>query len=104
MFHLVSTRTPRSFFFFFAKLLSPAIHSANLVGPQHVLEREIVPLQVKDFALQFVELCKVPACPLLQPVQVPLDSSTTLWFTGQSSQLLSSANLLREHSAPLSSS
>ncbi|KAK4826730.1 hypothetical protein QYF61_010983 [Mycteria americana] len=55
--------------------------------PQHILEHGIVPPQVQDFALSLDELHEVPVSPFLQPVQVPLDVSTTLWCVSHSSQL-----------------
>ncbi|KAK4828308.1 hypothetical protein QYF61_025320 [Mycteria americana] len=57
----------------------------KLSGSQHILEHEVVPSQVKDFAL-LVELHEVSISLLLQPVEVPLDGSTTLWHTSCSSQ------------------
>jgi len=45
----------------------------------------VVPPQVQDSAL-LVELHKVPVGPFLQPVEVPLDSSMTLWCVSHSSQ------------------
>ena len=56
----------------------------QLGGPQQVRVPEVVPPQ--DFALPLVELHEVPASPFLQPVEVPLDGSTTLWPISQSSQ------------------
>ncbi|KAK4831783.1 hypothetical protein QYF61_019096, partial [Mycteria americana] len=58
----------------------------QLCSPQHLRVHGVVPPQVQDFALPLVELHEVPASPFLQPVQVPLDGSTTLWCISHSSQ------------------
>ena len=70
----------------------------QLGSPQHILVHGVVPPQVQDFALLLVEPHEVPVSPFLQPVQVPLDGSPTLWCVSRSSQFVSSANLLRVHS------
>lgn len=44
--------------------------------PQHGPVHAVVPPWVQDSAFPFVELHEVPLCPLLQPVKVPLNSST----------------------------
>lgn len=49
--------------------------------------------QVQDSAFLLVELCEIPLCPILQPVQLPSNGSTTLSCISHSSQLLSSMNL-----------
>ena len=79
MVNLVSTRTPRSFS---VKLLS------SWVGPQHILVHGVVPPQVQDLALAFVELHEVPVSPFLQLVEVTLHGSTTLWCISDSSQFV----------------
>ena len=48
-------------------------------------------------AFPFAEPHKVLVCSFLQPVLVPLNGNTTTWSLSHSSQLLSSANLLRAH-------
>ncbi|KAK4811173.1 hypothetical protein QYF61_019804 [Mycteria americana] len=66
MFNMVSTRTPRQ--------------------PLHILVHGVVPPQVQDFAPPLTELYEDPVSPFLQPVEVPLDGSTTLWCIHHSSQ------------------
>ncbi|KAK4830289.1 hypothetical protein QYF61_009492 [Mycteria americana] len=58
----------------------------QLVCPQHVLVPGVVPSQVQDFALALVELHGAPASPFLQPVKVPLDGRTALWYISHYSQ------------------
>lgn len=53
----------------------------QLASLQSVLGHGIVPSQVQDLALPLVELHKVPLYSILQPVEVPLDSTTTIWYT-----------------------
>ncbi|KAK4826285.1 hypothetical protein QYF61_007132 [Mycteria americana] len=77
MFSLVSSRTTKSFS---AKLFS------SWSTPSIYLVSGLVPPQVQDFALHPVELYEVPVSPFLQPVQVPLDGSTTLWHISHSPQ------------------
>ncbi|KAK4809169.1 hypothetical protein QYF61_006427 [Mycteria americana] len=84
MFNLVPTRILRSFF---ARLLSSWVAPSIYWGG-------ILP-QVQVFALLLVELHEVPLSLFLQPVEVPLDGSTTLWCISHPSQFLSSANVLR---------
>jgi len=52
-----------------------------------VLVPGVVPSQGQDSALLLVDPHEVPVSPFLQPVRVPLDSSTTLRRTSLSSQL-----------------
>ncbi|PKU41816.1 hypothetical protein llap_7868 [Limosa lapponica baueri] len=52
-----------------------------------------VPAQVQDFILTLIELHKVPVCPFLQLVEVPLDGSMTLMYSGHSSQICVICNL-----------
>ncbi|KAF1440525.1 Zinc finger RNA-binding protein, partial [Pygoscelis papua] len=76
----------------------------QLGGCQHILVHGVVPRWLQNFALPLVELHEIPIGPFLQPVEVPLDGSTTLWHISHSSQFVSSANLWRVHSAPSSRS
>lgn len=55
------------------------VHSQYLAG--------IVPPQEKDLAFPFTELHEILLSLLVQPVQVPLNGSTTIWFANDSSQL-----------------
>lgn len=36
--------------------------------------------QRQDFAFPFAKFCKIPVCPYLQPVKVPLNTSTPIWY------------------------
>jgi len=45
------------------------------VGPQPVVEQEVIYSQLLDFTLASAELHDVPISPFLQPVQVPLENS-----------------------------
>lgn len=54
--------------------------------PQCILVHGIVPYHVQDFSFPFVDICKVSASPLSQPVQVPLNGNTTFWCISHSSQ------------------
>ena len=83
----LSIRTSRSF-------------SAMLVNPQPVLVHGIIASQVQDF----VELCWVPVSPFLQPVEVSLNGSTTVWSMNIPLSFVSFADLLRVHSVPSSRS
>jgi len=47
----------------------------------------VVPVQVEGFALPLAELHEVPVSAFLQPVEVPLDGSMTLWMKEESSLL-----------------
>ncbi|CAM9285466.1 unnamed protein product, partial [Bubo scandiacus] len=51
----------------------------HLSGPQHIVVCGVVPPQVQDYALLFLELHEVLVIPFMQPVEVPLDDSMTLW-------------------------
>lgn len=55
-------------------------------GPQYVLLHGVVPSQVQDFAVLLVELHEVLISPFLQPVEVYLYGSMTLWHSNHSSQ------------------
>lgn len=77
-FNLVSIRTPKG-------LLCTA--AFQLGSSQLVVVPGVVPSQGQDFALPLVELHEGPVGPFLQPVQVPLDISTTLWPISHSSQV-----------------
>lgn len=46
----------------------------------------VIPTQLEDFALPFVEFQEISLDPALQPIQFPLNGSTTLWFISCSSQ------------------
>jgi len=46
----------------------------------------VIPFQGQDLTSSFAELHEVPVGPFLQPVQVPLDDSMTLWCTSYSLQ------------------
>ena len=86
--------------FFSVRLYCWLVVSSRLPGPQglslqscfpafrlqHVLVPGVVPLQVQDFAVLFVELHEIPLSPVLQPVQIPLDGSTATWCISRSSQ------------------
>ena len=41
---------------------------------------------MQDLALSLVELHEASISPFLQPVEVPLDGSTILWYSSHSSQ------------------
>lgn len=60
--------------------------SSQTVSPQHVLVHEAICPRVQNLALPIVKLHEIPARPFLQPVDVPLDSSTTVWHISHSSQ------------------
>lgn len=45
-----------------------------------------IPLQSQDFTFLLIELQTIPISPFLQPDNVPLDGSTTLWFINHFSQ------------------
>lgn len=63
-----------------AGLPGPSLHSSIPEGhPIRVLVYGIIPSQVQDFAFPYIELCRVPVIPFLQPVKVPPWSSLTLW-------------------------
>lgn len=47
-------------------------------GSQHIAVHRGLPCG-QDFAFSLVELHEVPISPYLQPVNVPLEDSTTLW-------------------------
>ncbi|KAK4816725.1 hypothetical protein QYF61_021599 [Mycteria americana] len=59
---------------------------SQLGRPKPVVVAEVVTPRVQDFAIPLVELHQVPVNALLQPVQVPLDDSVTLWHISPSSQ------------------
>jgi len=64
----------------------------------------VVPPQVEDFALLVVELHEVPVSPFLQPVQAPLDGSTTLCCISSFSQFCAICKLAEGGPAPSSRS
>lgn len=84
--HSVSSRTPGSFS---AKLLS------SWVPPECRWFSGILPPHMQDFAHLLAELHETFVSPPLQPVQVPLDGSTTLWHFRSSSQFLITCKLAK---------
>lgn len=52
----------------------------QVVSPLLVLLHEVIPPQVQKSAFPFVELHETPISPFFQPVKVPLNSSTTIWY------------------------
>ena len=74
-------------------------------SPRDVLVPEVVPPQVQDFAFSRVELHEVPVIPFLQPAEVTLNGSMTLWcLSATSSSFVSLAKPLRLRSVPSSRS
>lgn len=71
-------------------------------SPQHVVVSEVV--QVQNFAILLAELPDVPINLFFQPVKFALDSGMFLWPVITPSSFVSSANLLRVHFAPPSTS
>lgn len=53
----------------------------QFVALQHVPVPGVIPSQLQEFALPFVEFYKICLRPILQNFKVPLDFSTTLWWT-----------------------
>lgn len=39
----------------------------------------VIHMQMQDFAFSFVELCGLPVRPFLQPVEILLNSNTSIW-------------------------
>lgn len=76
MFNLASTTIPSPF-------LSTCFSAGQL--PEHTGAWGFLS-QVQEMALPFVKLHEVCISPFLQPVEVPLDSSTCIWCTSHSSQ------------------
>ena len=74
--------------------IEPCVHQDSLAlfckaafqlgGPQHILVPGAVPPQGQDFVL--LEFHGVPVSPFLQPIEVPLDGSTTLCLSSYFSQ------------------
>lgn len=52
----------------------------------YVMVSGVVLPQLQNFALPLVHLHEAPVKPFLQPVQVPLDGSLTLWCISPSSK------------------
>ena len=70
-----------------------------------MLVPDVVPPQVQDLAFPFVELREIPVCTILQPVEVPLDGSASVsYILDTLPGFVSSTNLLKVHSVPLSRS
>lgn len=88
----VSTRIPK---FFVSRLLPWS-------SPQHVVVSGVV--QVQNFAILLAELPDVPINRFFQPVRFARDSGMFHWPVITPSGFVSSANLLREHFAPSSTS
>jgi len=95
MFNFLSTSIPQVLF-------SRAALSPFILHP--VLILVIVLSQVYDLALGLVELHDVHTGPFLKLIQVPLDDIPSLSLSTVPFCLVSSANLLRVHSTPLSGS
>lgn len=57
----------------------------QMISPKHILVYGVVLLQVDDSALPFVELHEVPISLFLQPAEILLDGSASLWRISQSS-------------------
>lgn len=70
------------------------------VNPQHILALWVILPPVKDFIFSFAELHQIPLCPYLQPLEVPLNDSTTMKRISHSLWFVMSAKLLRVHSVP----
>lgn len=67
----------------------------QLSDTQHVLMPGVVPSNTQFFAFPFVELLEDPVSPVLHPVEVPLDDSTTLLcilWKGRGSKLLETSD------------
>lgn len=69
VFNLLSCREIKMFF------CKAAFH---LISPQHNLVHVVVRLQLQGLAFPLVELHEFPVGPFLQPVEVPLDGSTSI--------------------------
>lgn len=76
------------------------VNLASTRQPWHVLVSGVVPPQGQDSAFLPAEQHKVLLSPRLQPIQVPWDSSMTLWCYRP--LLLALCQLLRVHSTPWS--
>lgn len=55
------------------------------MGPQRILVPEVIPPQI-DFAFIITEVDKIPLCPVLQLVKIPLNGGSTSQHISQSSQ------------------
>lgn len=74
----------------------------HLVSPQHNLVHGIVSLQLQGSAFPLVELHEFPVGPFLQPVEVPLDGSASIWYVKYSFQLCIACKLAEgAHSMPI---
>jgi len=51
----------------------------QLVSPQCLLMPGVAPSQVQDSAFHSAELREVPVCLVLQPAELPVNGSTTIW-------------------------
>ncbi|NWW64128.1 F120B protein, partial [Ifrita kowaldi] len=74
----------------------------NPFSIQPVFVHRIAPTQVQDLVLGPVEIDEVCTGPPLKPVQIPLDGSLPSCMSMAPHRLVSPADLLREHSIPLS--
>lgn len=78
----LSNRVPRSFL---AKQFSN--QSAACTGMW------VIPMQVQEFIFLFAVLHEIPFSPFFQPVEIPLNISTTLWFINCFSEFFLSSKL-----------
>jgi len=88
MFNLLSTRTSKS-------------HSAELLS-SHLASS----MHWQNLALPFVKHHEIPLCPILQPVQVHLNGSTTTWcivLCSNSSPSLYHLQICRDALCPITS-
>lgn len=60
--------------------------TSQMASPQHILVLGVVPPHVQGLPFPHFELCKVPLCSFLQPVEVILKGTTTIWSVSLSSQ------------------
>lgn len=72
----------------------------QLVGLQHGPLPGVIPLQLQDFLLPFVELYDIHLRPILQTFEVPLDGSTTLWYISHSSLFCITSELAEDAICP----
>ncbi|KAK4833070.1 hypothetical protein QYF61_027732 [Mycteria americana] len=73
----------------------------QLGDPQHVLDHGAVPSLVQDFALLLVEFREVSVIPFLQPVEVLLDGSMTLWCISCSAQFCITSKIIEGTLCPI---
>lgn len=72
--------------------------SFQLVGLQNILVYGVNHPQGQDCIFFSVELHEVPLCTFLKLLQDPLNGRTSIWLMSHTSQILSSATMLRLHS------